>query len=80
MQIPPSYVDVVIGIAGSNISYIRRASGATVTVQETRGVPREMTVEVNGTASQNFMADAATPQTQTSASMAIINPYGIHIS
>lgn len=89
MQIPLSYADAVIGTAGSNISYIRRASGATVTVQETRGVPGEMTVEVNGTASQvqtaqqliqNFMADAAAPappQTQTSASMEQgYNPYG----
>ncbi|KAI3499784.1 hypothetical protein L1887_35594 [Cichorium endivia] len=44
MQVPLSYVDVVIGTAGSNISYIRRASGATIiTVQETKGVPGEMT-------------------------------------
>lgn len=68
MQIPLSYADAVIGTAGSSISYIRRASGSTVTIQETRGVPGEMTVEINGTASQvqtaqqliqNFMAEAA---------------------
>ncbi|KAM7472671.1 hypothetical protein LguiA_010854 [Lonicera macranthoides] len=68
MQVPLSYADAVIGTSGSSISYIRRASGATVTVQETRGVPTEMTVEINGTASQvqtaqqliqNFMAEAA---------------------
>ncbi|XP_052192312.1 flowering locus K homology domain-like [Diospyros lotus] len=68
MQIPLSYADAVIGTAGASISYIRRASGATVTIQETRDVPGEMTVEINGTASQvqtaqqliqNFMADAA---------------------
>ncbi|CAI9282204.1 unnamed protein product [Lactuca saligna] len=68
MQIPLSYADAVIGTAGSNISYIRRASSATISVQETKGVPGEMTVEFNGTASQvqtaqqliqNFMADAA---------------------
>ncbi|KAF1878505.1 hypothetical protein Lal_00047174 [Lupinus albus] len=52
MQIPLSYADAVIGASGSNISYIRRASGASVTIQETRGVPGEMTVEINGTASQ----------------------------
>ena len=52
MQIPLSYVDAVIGTAGASISYIRRASGATVTIQETRGVPGEMTVEISGTASQ----------------------------
>lgn len=47
-----SYADAVIGASGSNISYIRRASGATIAVQETRGVPGEMTVEINGSASQ----------------------------
>ncbi|XP_031128090.1 flowering locus K homology domain-like [Ipomoea triloba] len=74
MQIPLSYADAVIGTNGSSISYIRRVSGATVTIQEARGVPGEMTVEISGTASQvqtaqqliqNFMADAAAaPQTQ----------------
>ena len=52
MQIPLSYADAVIGTAGASISYIRRASGATVTIQETRGVPGEMTVEISGSASQ----------------------------
>ncbi|XP_043691153.1 flowering locus K homology domain-like isoform X1 [Telopea speciosissima] len=70
MQIPLSYADAVIGTAGASISYIRRASGATITIQETRGVPGEMTVEINGTSSQvqaaqqliqNFMAEAAAP-------------------
>ncbi|XP_065852150.1 flowering locus K homology domain isoform X1 [Euphorbia lathyris] len=68
MQIPLSFADAVIGAAGASISYIRRASGATVTIQETRGAPGEMTVEISGTASQvqtaqqliqNFMAEAA---------------------
>ncbi|XP_058078213.1 flowering locus K homology domain-like isoform X2 [Magnolia sinica] len=68
MQIPLSYADAVIGTAGASISYIRRASGATITIQESRGAPSEMTVEINGTATQvqtaqqliqNFMADAA---------------------
>ncbi|XP_078149152.1 RNA-binding KH domain-containing protein [Carex rostrata] len=70
MQVPLSYVDAVIGADGANISYIRRASGATVTVQETRGVPGEMTVEMVGSNAQvqaaqqlvqNFMAEAAAP-------------------
>ncbi|XP_059440277.1 flowering locus K homology domain isoform X2 [Corylus avellana] len=70
MQIPLLYADAVIGTAGASISYIRRASGATVTIQETRGVPGEMTVEISGTASQvqaaqqliqNFMAEAGAP-------------------
>lgn len=52
MQIPLSYADAVIGTAGSSISYIRRTSGATVAIQETRGIPNEMTVELSGTASQ----------------------------
>ncbi|XP_020228219.1 flowering locus K homology domain [Cajanus cajan] len=68
MQIPLSYADAVIGTSGTNISYIRRASGASITIQETRGVPGEMTVEISGTSSQiqaaqqlvqNFMAEAA---------------------
>ena len=52
MQIPLSYADAVIGNAGANISYIRRASGATVTIQESRGVPGEMTVEITGSGSK----------------------------
>ncbi|KAI3449731.1 hypothetical protein Pfo_006396 [Paulownia fortunei] len=36
MQIPLSYADAVIGVNGANISYIRRASGATIAIQETR--------------------------------------------
>ncbi|XP_052169933.1 flowering locus K homology domain-like [Diospyros lotus] len=68
IQIPLSYADSVIGISGANISYIRRASGASIIIQETRGVPGEMTVEINGSASQvqtaqqliqNSMAEAA---------------------
>ncbi|KAH6772467.1 RNA-binding KH domain-containing protein, partial [Perilla frutescens var. hirtella] len=52
MQVPLSYADAVIGTQGANISYIRRVSGATVTIQEARGLPGEMTVEISGTASQ----------------------------
>lgn len=52
MQIPLSYADAVIGTQGASISYIRRVSGATVAIQETRGLPGEMTVEISGTASQ----------------------------
>ncbi|KAL6560549.1 hypothetical protein OROGR_004108 [Orobanche gracilis] len=78
MQVPLSYADAVIGTQGANISYIRRVSGATITIQETRGVPGEMTVEIGGTASQvqtaqqliqNFMAEAAgAPKTQHASS------------
>lgn len=52
MQIPLSYAAAVVGEAGASISYIRRASGASITVQETRGVPGEMTVEITGSATQ----------------------------
>ncbi|WMV36206.1 hypothetical protein MTR67_029591 [Solanum verrucosum] len=76
IQIPLSYADAVIGASGSNISYIRRASGATIAVQETRGVPGEMTVEINGSASQvqtaqqlvqNSIADATSSMQNTAA-------------
>ncbi|EMS67807.1 Poly(rC)-binding protein 1 [Triticum urartu] len=50
MQVPLSYADAVIGSAGANISYIRKHSGATISIQE--GVPGEMTVEIAGSASQ----------------------------
>ncbi|KAF8017826.1 hypothetical protein BT93_H2892 [Corymbia citriodora subsp. variegata] len=90
MQIPLSYADAVIGSAGSSISYIRRTSGATVTIQETRGVPGEMTVEISGTASQvqtaqqliqNFMAEAAAAPSQAQAAGHMdqgYNSYGAH--
>ncbi|KAI5060899.1 hypothetical protein GOP47_0023404 [Adiantum capillus-veneris] len=70
MQIPLSYADAIIGTAGANISYMRRSSGATITIQETRGVHGEMTVEIHGTAPQvqaaqqlvqNFMAGSSAP-------------------
>ncbi|KAJ1266190.1 hypothetical protein BS78_08G131700 [Paspalum vaginatum] len=66
MQVPLSYADAVIGSAGASISYIRRHSGATISIQE--GAPGEMTVEITGSASQvqtaqqlikNFMAEAS---------------------
>ncbi|KAL5225353.1 hypothetical protein ABZP36_011992 [Zizania latifolia] len=66
MQVPLSHADAVIGAAGASISYIRRHSGATISIQE--GVPGEMTVEITGSASQvqtaqqlikNFMAEAS---------------------
>ncbi|XP_057798332.1 flowering locus K homology domain [Salvia miltiorrhiza] len=90
MQIPLSYADAVIGTQGASISYIRRVSGATVTIQETRGAPGEMTVEISGTTSQvqtaqqliqNFMAEAAAGQTQAQhASSADYNSYAAHAS
>ncbi|GMN25577.1 hypothetical protein TIFTF001_000974 [Ficus carica] len=61
MQIQMSYADAVTGTAGASISYIRRASGATVTIQETRGNPTEMTVEISGSASQVQTAQTEIP-------------------
>ncbi|XP_057979306.1 RNA-binding KH domain-containing protein PEPPER [Malania oleifera] len=52
MQIPLSYAEDIIGIEGTNIEYIRRTSGALLTVQESRGLPDEITVEIKGTSSQ----------------------------
>ncbi|CAK9882701.1 unnamed protein product [Sphagnum jensenii] len=83
MQIPLSYADAVIGTAGANISYMRRTSGATITIQETRGVPGEMTVEIHGSASQvqtaqqliqNFMS-GVTVAPQTAYSNAVDTSY-----
>lgn len=74
MQIPLSYADAIIGTAGANISYMRRTSGATITIQESKGYPGEMTVELHGTANQvqtaqqliqNFMAGASIPSSST---------------
>ncbi|KAK6147432.1 hypothetical protein DH2020_018344 [Rehmannia glutinosa] len=42
----------IIGVQGANIDYIRRSSGAILTVQESRGLPEEITVEIKGTSSQ----------------------------
>jgi hypothetical protein len=52
MQIPLSYADAILGPKGSNIALIRRSSGATLSMQETRGLPEEITVEIKGTSSQ----------------------------
>ncbi|WOL10490.1 hypothetical protein Cni_G19247 [Canna indica] len=52
MQIPIEYAETIIGVTGENIARVRRTSGALVTVQETRGFPDEITVEIKGTSSQ----------------------------
>lgn len=56
MQIPLSYAEDIIGVGGGNIAYIRRTSGAVLTVQESRGIADEITVEIKGSASQVQMA------------------------
>ncbi|GAB2298307.1 hypothetical protein Dimus_032375 [Dionaea muscipula] len=84
MQIPLTYADAVIGASGNNISYMRRASGATITIQESRGVPGEMTVEISGSASQiqtaqqliqNAIAEAAS-NAQNAAGASLSQGYG----
>lgn len=52
MQIPLAYAEDIIGVQGANIDYIRRTSGAILTVQESRGLPEEITVEIKGTSAQ----------------------------
>ncbi|KAL2503204.1 RNA-binding KH domain-containing protein PEPPER [Forsythia ovata] len=52
MQIPLAYAEDIIGVQGANIDYIRRTSGAILTVQESRGLHDEITVEIKGTSSQ----------------------------
>ncbi|KAH6824008.1 RNA-binding KH domain-containing protein [Perilla frutescens var. hirtella] len=89
IQIQLAYADAVIGVNGANISYIRRTSGATIAIQETRGVPGEMTVEINGSASQvqaahqliqNSIADAMSSAQNPSGGppMQGYNPYPSH--
>ncbi|XP_058104094.1 RNA-binding KH domain-containing protein PEPPER [Magnolia sinica] len=52
MQIPLTYAEDIIGVGGANIAYVRRSSGAILTVQESRGLPDEITVEIKGTSTQ----------------------------
>ncbi|KAL3533275.1 hypothetical protein ACH5RR_006796 [Cinchona calisaya] len=52
MQIPLDYAEDIIGVGGANIAYIRRTSNAILTVQESRGLPDEITVEIKGSSSQ----------------------------
>ncbi|GFP99586.1 kh domain-containing protein at4g18375 [Phtheirospermum japonicum] len=76
MQIPLSYADAVIGVSGSNISYIRRASGSTIAIQETRGVPDAMTVEINGSSSQVQTAQQLIQNSLAEAVSSSRNPGG----
>lgn len=52
MQIPLTYANDIIGVEGSNIAYIRHASGAVLTVQESMAFLDEVTVEIKGTPSE----------------------------
>ncbi|TYJ31940.1 hypothetical protein E1A91_A05G002400v1 [Gossypium mustelinum] len=57
MQIPFSYAEDIIGIGGANIAHIRCTSGAVITVQESRGMSDEITVEIKGTSTQVQLAE-----------------------
>ncbi|XP_076910659.1 RNA-binding KH domain-containing protein PEPPER-like [Bidens hawaiensis] len=50
MQIPLVYAEDIIGSGGRNIAFIRRTSGALLTVQE--GLQDEIVIEIKGTSSQ----------------------------
>ncbi|EFJ08973.1 hypothetical protein SELMODRAFT_428421 [Selaginella moellendorffii] len=52
LQVPLLYADAIIGTAGANINYMRRTSGATISIQETPNAPGEMTIEVHGQSTQ----------------------------
>ncbi|XP_074286828.1 RNA-binding KH domain-containing protein PEPPER-like [Silene latifolia] len=52
MQIPLSYAEDIIGVAGTNIARIRSSSGAVLTIQESHGQGHEIIVEIKGTATQ----------------------------
>ncbi|KAL9230452.1 hypothetical protein vseg_005799 [Gypsophila vaccaria] len=52
MQIPLTYAEDIIGVAGTNIAHIRRSSGAVLTVRESLGRTDEIIVEIKGTATQ----------------------------
>lgn len=52
MQIPLAYAEDIIGVEGGNIGYIRRTSGAQLSVQESGGLHDEIIVEIKGTSSQ----------------------------
>ncbi|KAL5098189.1 hypothetical protein RYX36_002516 [Vicia faba] len=75
MQIPLSYAEDIIGIQGTNIDYIRRTSGAILTVQESR-VPDEIVVEIKGTSSQVQTAQQLIQEVISSHREPVTNSYG----
>ncbi|XP_059666496.1 uncharacterized protein LOC132312233 isoform X3 [Cornus florida] len=56
MQVSLIKAEDIIGIAGANVSYVHRTSGANLTVSETEGIPEEMTVKIKGTYSEVLKA------------------------
>ncbi|KAF3777699.1 hypothetical protein EJ110_NYTH28214 [Nymphaea thermarum] len=48
MKIPLYYAEDIMGVARANIAYIRSISAAMLTVQQSRAMSDEMTVEIKG--------------------------------
>ncbi|XP_062163960.1 RNA-binding KH domain-containing protein PEPPER [Alnus glutinosa] len=76
MQIPLSYADAILGPKGSNIALIRRSSGATLSVQESRGLPDEITVEIKGTSSQVQTAQHMIQEAMNTHNEPVTSSYG----
>ncbi|MCD7461508.1 hypothetical protein HAX54_046301 [Datura stramonium] len=76
MQIPLAYAEDIIGIGGANIAYIRRTSGAILTVQESRALSDEITVEIKGTSSQVQTAQQLIQEFMSSHSESLPSSYG----
>ncbi|XP_022842475.1 RNA-binding KH domain-containing protein PEPPER-like [Olea europaea var. sylvestris] len=76
MQIPLAYAEDIIGVGGANIAYIRRTSGAILTVQESRGLPEEITVEIKGTSSQVLAAQQLIQEFTNSHKESLPSSYG----
>ncbi|KAE8056709.1 hypothetical protein FH972_013455 [Carpinus fangiana] len=76
MQIPLSYADAILGPKGSNIALIRRSSGATLSMQEVRGLPEDVTVEIKGTSSQVQTAQHMIQEAINSHNEPVTSSYG----
>lgn len=76
MQIPISYAEDIIGVGGTSIENIRRTSGAIITVQESRGLPDEITVEIKGTSSQVQLAQQLIQEYMNNHKESITSSYG----
>ncbi|KAL1359376.1 hypothetical protein HN51_004694 [Arachis hypogaea] len=75
MQIPLSYAEDIIGVQGTNIEYIRRTSGAILTVQESR-VPDEIVVEIKGSSSQVQTAEQLIQEVISNHKDPVASSYG----
>ncbi|KAK7291861.1 hypothetical protein RIF29_07354 [Crotalaria pallida] len=76
MQVPLSYAEDIIGLQGTNIDYVRRRSGAILTVQESR-VPDEIIVEIKGTSSQVQTAQQLIQETVSKHKETVASDYSM---